>query len=180
SIWNSLGGQAHAGEGEVVGGLDTGIWPEHPSFSDPDPLGNPYPAPPAQDANLPCQFGSDVKGDVPFACNNKLIGAYRFMNTYEQFGPPLQPGEFRSARDSEGHGTHTSSTAAGNAGVKATVFGVARGTISGIAPRAHLIMYRVCGADGCFSSDSVAAVQQAIADGVDVINFSIGGGTDPY
>ncbi len=85
-----------------------------------------------------------------------------------------------SARDDNGHGTHTSTTAAGNAGVDASIFGVPRGTISGIAPRAHVIMYRVCANDGCYSSDSAAAVEQAILDEVDAINFSISGGSNPY
>ena len=57
---------------------------------------------------------------------------------------------------------------------------IERGPVSGIAPGARVIMYRVCDADGCFNSDSVQAVQQAITDGVNVINFSIGGGAQPY
>ena len=101
------------------------------------------------------------------------------MSTYQAF-IGLLPDEYTSARDDDGHGTHTSSTSAGNANVAASIFGVPRGTISGIAPRAHVIMYKVCGAQGCFSSDSAAAVQQAILDGVNVINFSISGGTNPY
>ena len=60
------------------------------------------------------------------------------------------------------------------------LYGVERGPVCGIAPGAHVIQYRVCLAQGCFSSDSVAAVQQAILDGVDVINFSISGGAQPY
>ena len=66
------------------------------------------------------------------------------------------------------------------ASTSAVLYGVERGPVCGIAPGAHVIMYRVCLAEGCFSSDSVAAVQQAIADGVDVINFSISGGAHPY
>ena len=85
-----------------------------------------------------------------------------------------------SARDSEGHGTHTTSTAAGDCVSSAVLYGVNRGPVCGIAPGAHIIMYRVCLSQGCFSSDSVAAVQQAIADGVNVINFSISGGANPY
>jgi subtilisin family serine protease len=165
--------------GVVVGVLDTGIWPEHPSFSDPDPNGHAYPEPPATWTGTRCEFGSAVTGDAPFTCNNKLIGADRFMATYDAV-VGLLPGEFPSARDDNGHGTHTSSTAAGNARVQANIFGVNRGRVSGIAPRAHVVMYKVCGEDGCFTSDSAAAVQQAILDGVDVLNFSIGGGTNPY
>lgn len=180
TVWNDLGGQESAGEGVIVGVLDTGIWPEHPSFSDPDPSGKPYAAPPPPPVGTrACEFGSVVPGDVAFTCNNKLIGARRSMATYQAF-IPLLPGEFTSARDDNGHGTHTSSTAAGNAGVAASIFGVSRGTVSGIAPRAHVIMYKVCGDQGCFGSDSAAAVQRAIRDGVNVINFSISGGTNPY
>jgi uncharacterized repeat protein (TIGR01451 family) len=190
TVWSALGGQESAGEGVVVGVLDTGIWPEHPSFSDPDPSGKPYDPP----AVLPgsngfgsrgpkdtCDFGDMAwnPNDADFTCNNKLIGAYDFLDTYKAL-LGLIPDEFDSARDAEGHGTHTSSTAAGNGGVDASVFGVDRGTISGIAPRAHVIMYRVCALDGCYSSDSAAAVEQAILDEVDVINFSISGGNNPF
>jgi hypothetical protein len=97
------------------------------------------------------------------------------------------PGEFCnnttgvcSARDPDGHGTHTSSTAVGSPVADASIFGISRGPISGMAPGAHLIMYRVCLDEGCFPSDSVAAVEQAILDGVDVMNFSISGGANPY
>lgn len=172
-------GNVGRGAGVVVGVLDTGIWPEHPSYSDPDPSGQAYPAPPATWSGTTCEFGSATPGDVPFACNDKLIGADRFMATYDLV-IGLTPTEFASARDDDGHGTHTSSTAAGNARVAASIFGVPRGKASGIAPRAHVAMYKVCGEQGCFSSDSAAAVQQAILDGVDVINFSISGGGNPY
>ena len=180
TVWNSLGGQESAGEGVIVGVLDTGIWPEHPSFSDPDPSGKAYAAPPAApDGSRQCEFGIGANPGPVFLCNNKLIGADRFMATYDAV-IGLTPGEWTNARDNEGHGTHTSSTSAGNAGVAATIFGVSRGTISGIAPRAHVEMFKVCGTQGCFGSDSAAAVQEAIEDGVNVINFSISGGTNPY
>jgi len=174
-VWDELGGVASAGEGVVVGVLDTGVWPEHPCFADPDPAGLDY-ADPAR--SYPCELdGSD--GDPPFACNGKLIGAARFMATHDAVFPPAD-GEPTGARDSEGHGTHTATTAACNHGVEATLLGLPRGTISGVAPRAQVIAYKVCGRAGCFVSDSVAAVDRAIRDGVDVINFSIGGGSDPY
>jgi uncharacterized repeat protein (TIGR01451 family) len=190
-LWEQLGGQGSAGEGIIVGVLDTGVWPEHPSFSDPDPFGNSYAPPPVTPGSngfgsggprSTCDFGDAAwnPADAPFACNNKLIGAYEFLDTYKAVYGTLLPGEFDSARDSEGHGTHTSSTAAGNGGVVADVFGVPRGTVSGVAPRAHVIMYRVCADQGCYQSDSVRAVEQAILDEVDSINFSISGGTSPY
>jgi subtilisin family serine protease len=180
TIWDKLGGQESAGEGVIVGVLDTGVWPEHPSYSDPDPSGKPYSMPPpAPVGSRACEFSGGANPGPAFACNNKLIGADRFMATYDAL-VGLIPGEFTTARDDNGHGTHTSSTAAGNAGVAASIFGVPRGNVSGIAPRAHVIMYKVCGDQGCFSSDSAAAVQEAINDGVNVINFSISGGNNPY
>lgn len=175
-LWERLGGQHSAGEGVVVGVLDSGVWPEHPSFADPDPSGKPYAAPPG---TYGCSFGSASPGDAPFACNNKLVGSYRFMATYDAV-VGLAPGEFASGRDDNGHGTHTATTAAGNGGVAASVLGIPRGTVSGIAPRAHVVSYKVCGDLGCYQTDTVAAVQQAILDGVDVVNFSISGGETPY
>ena len=89
------------------------------------------------------------------------------------------PWEYNSPRDFGGHGTHTASTAGGNDGVPATGAAAVFGAISGIAPRARIAAYKVCWETGtggsCFSTDSVAAIDQAVADGVDVINFSISG-----
>jgi len=88
---------------------------------------------------------------------------------------------WRAAADDNGHGTHTASTEAGNFHVKATALGAKQGTISGIAPRAQVIAYRVLGSEGTgFTSDIVAAIQQAVLDGVDVISYSISGSADPY
>ncbi len=190
TAWSQLGGQENAGEGVIVGVLDSGIWPEHPSMADPSAVGGAYPAPPtipgsggfgSAGPKDTCDFGNTAfnPNDVAFSCNNKLIGAYSFIDTYKAV-IGLLPTEFDSARDDNGHGTHTATTAAGNGGVVAELLGVDRGIVSGVAPRAHVIAYRVCGEDGCFGSDSAAAVEQAILDGVDVINFSISGGSSPY
>lgn len=178
-VWDAVGGQSDAGEGVLFASLDSGVWPEHPSFQDPDGFGNSY-DPPAN-GPYPCEFGNTTwnPADTPFTCNNKLVGAYEFLDTYKML-VGLTPEEFDSARDDDGHGTHTATTAAGNAGVNATIAGSDLGTISGVAPRAQVIAYKVCGAEGCFSSDSVAAIEQAILDGVDVINYSISGGINPY
>lgn len=157
------------GEGIVVGIIDSGIWPEHPSFAD----DGSYPAPPT--GSLPCEFGNTAHNpaDVPFTCNNKLIGARQMLDTYRAV-IGATAAEYDSARDDNGHGTHTASTAAGNAGVAASILGIPRGNISGIAPRAHVIAYKGLGVQGGFSSDLAAAIDQAVADGVDVINYSIG------
>ena len=177
-LWPSIGGSQRAGEGVKVGVLDTGIWPEHPSFTDP---GISHPG-----GTYACEFGgSGHPDDAPFSCNDKLIGAYAFLDTYTTVLGP-DPNDYCtsvvtcSARDADGHGTHTSSTAAGRRLSSAILFGVQRGPISGIAPGAHIIHYRVCRELGCFQSDSVDAVEQAISDDVDVLNFSISGGSDPY
>jgi subtilisin family serine protease len=177
AVWPSLGGSAKAGEGVIVGVIDTGVWPEHPSFAD---NGINHPG-----GSYACQFG--VAGDAPFTCNDKLIGAYAKTATYLSVLNALpgencinEPTNVCSARDADGHGTHTSSTAVGGPVASVPLFGIPRGPISGMAPGAHLIMYRVCLNQGCFNSDSVAAVNQAIADGVDILNFSISGGSNAY
>jgi len=179
TAWEALGGQGSAGEGVVVGIVDSGIWPENPSFADPDPAGKPF-APPAP-GTYPCDFGNTTfnPADAPFTCNGKIIGAYKFIDTYRAL-VGLDPTEFDSARDDDGHGSHTASTTAGNGGVIATVLGTAFGPISGVAPRAQIIAYKACGAGGCYSSDTAAAIEQAVVDGVDVINYSISGGSNPY
>ena len=178
TIWDQTGGQALAGQGVIFGDLDTGLWPEHPSFADNAGLGAPPPK--ADGTPRVCDFGDNPLTpavDV-FACNNKLIGGQPFIDTYNAiFGGEVFPD---SARDSNGHGTHTTSTAAGSIVDSAPIFGIERGPISGVAPGAWVIEYKVCGLEGCFPSDSAAAVAQAILDGVDVINFSISGGSSPF
>ncbi len=178
ALWQQLGGQSQAGTGVVIGVIDSGIWPEHPSLSDPDPAGNPYP-PPAGWNGAPCEFGSAHPADAAFACNNKLIGARRMMATYDSL-ETLLPGEYPSARDDSGHGTHMATTAAGNGNVPMSVVGNSLGTATGVAPRAHLAVYKICGANGCYNSDAAAAIQQAVLDGVDVINYAVTGGSNPF
>ncbi len=161
--------KGYDGEGVIVGVIDSGIWPEHPSFAD-DGSYSPLPVGP-----LPCEFGNTAHNadDAPFECNNKLLGARQVIPTYRAL-IGADPDEYDSARDDDGHGTHTASTAAGNAGVQATIFGRDFGNVSGIAPRARVIAYKGLGKLGGFSSDLAAAIDQAVADGVDVINYSIG------
>ncbi len=186
-VWPSLGGQGKAGDGVIVGVLDTGIWPEHPSFADPGDLAPAEPGP-GPGGTYACDFGdgSDPALGDAFTCNNKLLGAHNDTATYMAV-VGAGPTEFCnnstqacSARDANGHGTHTSSTAVGRGLQHATILGTDRGPISGMAPGAKLIAYRVCAEAGCFNSDSVHAIGEAIADGVDVVNFSISGGSSPY
>ena len=182
AVWPSLGGEAHAGQGVVIGLLDTGLWPESPFFADNAGL----PAPAKAHA---CQFGDGTDTahlGASFTCNNKLVGAYAFTQTYMAVigsdGHEYCNDTTKqcSVRDPEGHGTHTASTAAGDLVQHAMMYGVDRGPVSGMAPGAEIIEFRVCMAQGCFSSDSVNAVAQAIKDGVNVISFSISGGANPY
>ncbi|XP_019189126.1 PREDICTED: subtilisin-like protease SBT1.7 [Ipomoea nil] len=147
------------GKGVIVGVLDTGITPNHPSFNDEN-----MPPPPAKWKGK-CEFEGT-------ACNNKLIGARNFVS--EGSSPPPPP------VDEEGHGTHTASTAAGNFVGNAAVFGSAKGTAVGMAPLAHLSIYKVCTEDGCAESDILAAMDAAIDDGVDVLSLSLGGGSASF
>ncbi len=170
-------GQQVNGEGVVVGIIDSGIWPEHPSFAD-DGSYNQPPVEPSDDHGDTCSFGNTDHNpdDAPFTCNNKLIGARHHTAAYKAI-VGLDEDEFDSARDDQGHGTHTASTAAGNADVEATVLGRNMGQITGVAPRAHIMAYKACGTLGCAGSDLAAAIDQAVVDGVDVINYSIGSST---
>jgi hypothetical protein len=175
-VYQRLGGTADAGSGIIYANLDSGVWPEHPSFAD---LGN-LSAPPGP--ARACDFGDNplTPEDDPFQCGNKLIGGQAFLDTYLA-NPDLAAAEpYHTARDSNGHGTHTASTSAGNIVEHAELYGVDRGPLHGIAPGAWIMEYKVCGIQGCYGSDSAAAVAQAIVDGADVINFSISGGTDPF
>lgn len=174
AAYNQLGTTASAGAGVIYGNLDTGVWPEHPSFAD---LGN-LPAPPGP--ARACNFGDNplTPANDPFVCQKKLIGGAPFMQTYNAV---LGDDPFAGfARDSNGHGTHTASTSAGNIVNNVSVLGRAQSPIHGIAPGAWVMEYKVCGPQGCFPSDTTAAVGQAILDGVDVINYSISGGEDPF
>ncbi|XP_062185579.1 subtilisin-like protease 4 [Phragmites australis] len=141
------------GEGVIIGVLDSGVYPYHPSFN-----GDSMPPPPAKWKGR-CDFNGS-------ACNNKLIGA----RSFESDPSPL---------DRDGHGTHTSSTAAGAVVQGAQVLGQGLGTASGIAPRAHVAMYKVCG-DECTTADILAGIDAAVGDGCDIISMSLGGQTRPF
>ncbi|PKI12581.1 S8 family serine peptidase [Colwellia sp. 12G3] len=167
------------GEGVIIGIIDTGIWPENPSFADDGSYSNA--------AELGWQGACDTGTDAEFTCNNKLIGARYFGDSFSsQHTIQYALGEFDSPRDADGHGSHTASTAGGNEGVAAILSGAAAGTVSGMAPRARIAAYKACwnsdyetpeGAKeaGCFYGDTMAAIDAAVTDGVDVINYSIGG-----
>ena len=175
---------AALGENVIIGIVDGGIWPEHPSFSDrTGSNGNGQKDGKLDYQQIPGWHGKCVPGENFKAsdCNHKLIGARYYNSGWGgNAGIDAQlPFEYNSPRDFGGHGTHTASTAGGNANVEITGAASVLGSISGIAPRARIAAYKVCWETGtggaCYNSDSVAAIDQAVADGVDVINFSISG-----
>uniref|UniRef100_A0A0D9W8F4 Subtilisin-like protease n=1 Tax=Leersia perrieri TaxID=77586 RepID=A0A0D9W8F4_9ORYZ len=171
-VSNRIWSDSLADHDVVVGVLDTGIWPESPSFSDKG-LG----PVPAKWKGL-CQTG---RGFTSANCNRKIVGARIFYSGYEaSSGPINETTELKSPRDQDGHGTHTAATAAGSPVQDANLFGYAGGVARGMAPRARVAAYKVCWAGGCFSSDILAAVDRAVSDGVDVLSISLGGGASRY
>lgn len=162
--WNFMGFPLNASRATyesdvIIGMLDTGVWPETESFSDKG-----FSPPPAKWKGS-CQSSSN------FTCNNKMIGA-KFYNSE---GPKaLQPEDILSPRDSQGHGSHTASTAAGRLVIGASLYGIAEGTARGGVPSARIAVYKICWSFGCSDTDILAAFDDAIADGVDIISLSVG------
>ena len=175
--WNRYGGVAKAGKGVVVGVIDTGIWPENPSFAGEDKV------PAVAGFSGACEAG---EGWERSTCSSKIVGA-RYYDAYTE-GKELADVEFRSPRDGGGHGSHTAATAAGNHGVRVRIEGQDFGRASGMAPAAKISVYKVLWSfqdpdqDGGSDVDIVAAIDDAVRDGVDVINYSIGseGGGDEF
>ncbi|KAK8615273.1 hypothetical protein V6N13_069050 [Hibiscus sabdariffa] len=132
----------------VIGVIDSGIWPESDSFSD-EGFGPP-----------PQKWKGSCKGGQNFTCNNKLIGARVYITD--------------STRDTDGHGTHTASIAAGNHIGNASFYGLAEGTTRGGVPSARIAAYKVCNDQVCTSENILAAFDDAIADGVDILTISLG------
>ncbi|KAF4388782.1 hypothetical protein G4B88_019059 [Cannabis sativa] len=146
----------------IVGVIDGGVWPESKSFSDKG-LGP-----------VPKRF----KGECVTGENFTLADCNRFyykgfeaeFGALESFGKPF----FRSARDSDGHGSHTASTIGGSVVDNVSYFGIAKGTARGGAPSARLAIYKACWFDLCSDADILAALDDVIHDGVDVVSLSLG------
>jgi subtilisin family serine protease len=190
------------GDGVVIGFIDSGIYPEHPALADTQEADRPSLCrstwaevsflgqwlcrrydkredelvfEPPENWNGICETGENFDETH---CNNKLIGARYFIGGAENSGP-IDTGEIRSARDVDGHGTHTATTAAGNR-VQSSIFGTVIGNVEGIAPRARIAVYKACWLRpgdtraSCNTSDLANAIDSAVADGVDIINYSVG------
>lgn len=182
ALWNA-GPSGFKGEGVVFGMLDSGINFGSPSFAATDEDGYTHVNPLGSGAYL----GTCAPGGVDAGrCNDKLIGGYDFVcgapgNTCGVANIREEPG----FGDSNGHGSHTASIAGGN--FRTVRFRGNDIRISGVAPHANIVAFDVCytnvatGQGLCPNVSSAAAVDQAVADGVvDVINFSIGGGSQPW
>jgi len=196
------GRSALAGDDIVIGIIDSGIYPEHPALQDTREADRPqlcrsdwaensllgrwlchrftkledvvmFEEP--ENWNGSCQTGERFDATH---CNNKMIGARYFIAGAEATGP-IDEGEIRSARDVDGHGTHTATTAAGNR-VRASIFNAFIARIEGIAPGARVAAYKACWLRpgdiraSCNTSDLANAIDAALADGVDIINYSVG------
>lgn len=163
-IWPASG----FGDDMIIGVLDTGIWPENESFND-----DGMPPVPARWHGI-CETGTEFN---PSHCNRKLIGARSFSKGMKQQGLNIsKTDDYDSPRDYMGHGSHTSSTAAGNQVQYIDYFGYAGGTSIGIAPRARLAMYKVLFFNNSYdaaATDVLAGMDQAIEDGVDVMSLSL-------
>ncbi len=180
-IWAGGGTPAitgNKGAGIIVGVIDSGINRGHPSFAESGTAGATFAETFTITNPKPSKLGICVA--APTKCTNKLIGIYDFINS----GNGLSgEGADETTGQAPGHGTHVASTAAGNP-VKITIPGGTTPytpTMSGVVPRANIIAYKGCNTTGCPGANTLASINQAVADGVNVISYSIGGGpSDPY
>jgi len=190
------------GDGVIIGTIDSGITPEHPALKDTREADRPRLCrtswadntlvgqwlcrvykiqddvllfEPLENWNGVCQAGERFEETL---CNNKVIGARYFIDGAQNTGP-IDSGEIISARDTDGHGTHTATTVAGNR-VNASIFGTLLGAVEGIAPGARIAVYKACWLRpgdlraSCNTSDLANAIDMAVADGVHIINYSVG------
>lgn len=148
----------------IIGMIDTGVWPDSPSFND------------AGIGPVPSRWKGVCTQGQDFKCNRKIIGARFYQGSGGSGVGSNRTRKERtlSARDSQGHGTHTASTAAGSVVTEADYYGLAKGSARGGSPTSRIAVYRVCSEQGCLGSDILAGLDDAVKDGVDVISMSLG------
>jgi hypothetical protein len=174
-LWSQAGGAQQAGRGEVIGVIDTGVGPDNPSLAgipiSDGTLARRYPG-----FTGVCESGERWR---PSNCNSKVIAAQYFVRGFG--AADVATSDYLSPRDGSGHGTGVAAIAAGNAGIDTEIGGQSFGRISGLAPAAAVSVYKACWSapdprdDGCDTADVVAAIDRAVRDGVDVLNYSIAG-----
>lgn len=164
ALWNQVGGQTGGGAGIKVASIDGGVHHAAPMMD-----GTGY--------NYPPGYGPNGLG-LTANNNGKIIASRAYFRPWD----PPAPGDENPWPGVAGtsHGMHTSSTAAGDI-VTATYNGLNLGTISGVAPKAYVMSYRVfyesLNADGSFyTTEGLAALEDMVRDGADVVNNSWGGG----
>lgn len=201
-VWDGTAnsGTEVRGEGVVVGIIDSGVNTDHLSFAATDADGYTHTNPLGDGVYL-----GDCAGDYPELCNAKLIGVYSYPVITDNYDDttvfPVDLPE--NGEDYGGHGSHVAGTAAGNTlydvpevtpefGVEESS-GIPTGfefdRISGVAPRANIVSYQVCFGGRSSAGDTygdcpgaaiAAGIESALTDGVDVINYSISGGGNPW
>lgn len=172
-VWPSGGGEERAGEGVVIGIIDTGIYPQHPSFA----VHNSPHYGPVPGYTGKCEVDPDTSRNF---CNGKIVGAQHFAAAAIAAGSFNPAYDFASPLDGDGHGSHTAATAAGNYGVPVRMHGYEFGKASGMAPRARIAVYKALYRQfGGLVADVVAAIDQAVEDGVDILSLSVGPNTPP-
>ncbi|WMV36849.1 hypothetical protein MTR67_030234 [Solanum verrucosum] len=181
-VWPTGGGFDRAGEDIVIGFIDSGIYPHHPSFAS----HNTEPYGPLPKYRGKCEIDPNTKKDY---CNGKIIGAQHFAEAAKAAGSFNPAIDFDSPLDGDGHGrltsivlfaSHTAAIAAGNNGIPVRMHGFEFGRASGMAPRARIAVYKALyRLFGGFVADVVAAIEQAVHDGVDILNLSVGPNSPP-
>ncbi|PIN21325.1 Cucumisin [Handroanthus impetiginosus] len=174
AVWTKEGGDRNAGEGIVIGFVDSGINPVHPSFAY-DPM-NPFMTSNTSYFSGGCEWGPLFPET---SCNGKIISA-RFFVSGARAAAALDPSvDILSPYDAVGHGSHVAAIAAGNFGVPVVVDGFFYGRASGMAPRARIAMYKAIYPTVGTLADVLAAIDQAVLDGVDILTLSVGPDAPP-
>ncbi|XP_016508521.2 subtilisin-like protease SBT2.4 isoform X2 [Nicotiana tabacum] len=168
AVWTQEGGDRNIGEGIVIGFVDSGINPDHPSFS----------YDPTTTTNYTSQHFSGACEEGPLfpetSCNGKIVSARFFSNGAQATAILNASVDILSPFDAVGHGSHVASIAAGNFGVPVVVNGLYYGRATGMAPRARIAVYKAIYPSIGTLSDVLAAIDQAVLDGVDILTLSIG------